>query len=349
MREIRGFRGAEVLRRSDGGVVAFVTITRFDSGDDIRAFAGVDYELPVLELQALRPCCRSTTHGHSTSRPLRAAPDFRGASRARARRPPRHVMAFSPRRGAERMSRYERRPQSWLAGREGSMRSRSLRLRPPSPVLMALVGSVDRDRGRGEGRQFSPCAPSGARSGVNARRWALSFAVGPPGSGRSCPGSARGERSGRGRRAAPRARGACSILGGQAARTGRSNACCRWAPSSSSYRPHRRWPRQRRAARASPRHGESDARAAGWLGNHARAGGSPADGDATSGRAYRSPGVLRHRPAGGSSPPGGRRNPPAGRFRRALAPVRGGRAERRRVPRAARGSGKRPAGRRDPG
>ena len=53
MREIRGFRGAEVLRRSDGGDVAFVTLTRFDSVDDIRAFAGDDYEVPVLEPQAV--------------------------------------------------------------------------------------------------------------------------------------------------------------------------------------------------------------------------------------------------------------------------------------------------------
>jgi hypothetical protein len=53
MRAIPGFRGAEVLRRPDGGEVAFVTLTRFDSIDAIRAFAGVDYEVPVLEPQAL--------------------------------------------------------------------------------------------------------------------------------------------------------------------------------------------------------------------------------------------------------------------------------------------------------
>jgi hypothetical protein len=41
------------LRRADGGEVAFVTLTRFDSLDDIRAFAGDDYEVPVLEPQAL--------------------------------------------------------------------------------------------------------------------------------------------------------------------------------------------------------------------------------------------------------------------------------------------------------
>jgi antibiotic biosynthesis monooxygenase (ABM) superfamily enzyme len=53
MRAIAGFRGAEVLRRPDGDEVAFVTLTRFESLDAIRAFAGEDYDVPVLEPQAL--------------------------------------------------------------------------------------------------------------------------------------------------------------------------------------------------------------------------------------------------------------------------------------------------------
>jgi antibiotic biosynthesis monooxygenase (ABM) superfamily enzyme len=53
MRQIPGFRGADVLTRDDDGDVAFVTLTRFDSVDAIRAFAGDDYETPVLEPQAL--------------------------------------------------------------------------------------------------------------------------------------------------------------------------------------------------------------------------------------------------------------------------------------------------------
>jgi hypothetical protein len=53
MRKIRGFRGAEVLRRPDGEEAAFVTLTRFDSLDAIRAFAGDVYDVPVLEPQAL--------------------------------------------------------------------------------------------------------------------------------------------------------------------------------------------------------------------------------------------------------------------------------------------------------
>ena len=49
MRAIPGFRSAEVLRCEDGAEVAFVTLTRFDSLDAIRAFAGEDYKTPVLE------------------------------------------------------------------------------------------------------------------------------------------------------------------------------------------------------------------------------------------------------------------------------------------------------------
>jgi antibiotic biosynthesis monooxygenase (ABM) superfamily enzyme len=53
MRDIPGFHGADVLRRRDGDEVAFVTLTRFESLDAIRAFAGDDYEVPVLEPQAV--------------------------------------------------------------------------------------------------------------------------------------------------------------------------------------------------------------------------------------------------------------------------------------------------------
>jgi antibiotic biosynthesis monooxygenase (ABM) superfamily enzyme len=52
MRGIAGFRGADVLRREEDGEVAFVTLTRFDTVDAIRAFAGDDYEIPVLEPKA---------------------------------------------------------------------------------------------------------------------------------------------------------------------------------------------------------------------------------------------------------------------------------------------------------
>jgi hypothetical protein len=53
MRAIAGFRGADVLRRRDGHEIAFVTLTRFESIDAIRGFAGDDYEVPVLEPEAI--------------------------------------------------------------------------------------------------------------------------------------------------------------------------------------------------------------------------------------------------------------------------------------------------------
>jgi antibiotic biosynthesis monooxygenase (ABM) superfamily enzyme len=49
MRALTGFRGADVLRRDEGVEVAFVTLTRFDTLDAIRAFAGDDYAAPVIE------------------------------------------------------------------------------------------------------------------------------------------------------------------------------------------------------------------------------------------------------------------------------------------------------------
>jgi heme-degrading monooxygenase HmoA len=41
---IPGFQGAEVLRRTVGDEVEFTTITRFESVQAIKAFAGEDYE-----------------------------------------------------------------------------------------------------------------------------------------------------------------------------------------------------------------------------------------------------------------------------------------------------------------
>ena len=53
MRAVDGFQGAEVLRRAEDDEVGFVTLTRFASLQAIRAFAGDDPEVPVLEPQAL--------------------------------------------------------------------------------------------------------------------------------------------------------------------------------------------------------------------------------------------------------------------------------------------------------
>jgi heme-degrading monooxygenase HmoA len=71
MRDSRGFRGADVLRRSENhDEVAFVTLTRFDSLDDIREFAGDDPEAAVLEPRALELLSRyeeRALHFHTAS------------------------------------------------------------------------------------------------------------------------------------------------------------------------------------------------------------------------------------------------------------------------------------------
>jgi heme-degrading monooxygenase HmoA len=62
MRQISGFDGAVVLRRVEGDEVGFVTLTRFESLDSIRAFAGDDYAAPVLEPRALELLSRWEEH-----------------------------------------------------------------------------------------------------------------------------------------------------------------------------------------------------------------------------------------------------------------------------------------------
>jgi len=52
MQRVPGFLGAELLRRDAGNEIAFVTITRFESYDAVRAFAGDDYERAVIEPEA---------------------------------------------------------------------------------------------------------------------------------------------------------------------------------------------------------------------------------------------------------------------------------------------------------
>ena len=49
---VPGYLGADLLRREDGDKVAFVTITRFESLESVRAFAGEDYEQAVVEPDA---------------------------------------------------------------------------------------------------------------------------------------------------------------------------------------------------------------------------------------------------------------------------------------------------------
>ena len=51
-RNISGFRRIQLLRRSLGSEVEFVTIMEFDSIDAIREFAGEDYEIAVVPPKA---------------------------------------------------------------------------------------------------------------------------------------------------------------------------------------------------------------------------------------------------------------------------------------------------------
>ncbi|WP_436536580.1 HIRAN domain-containing protein [Actinoplanes sp. HUAS TT8] len=55
---IPGFRGARLLRRDDGDEVAFTAITFFDGMDDVRAFAGEDPSVAVVEEAARRVLSR---------------------------------------------------------------------------------------------------------------------------------------------------------------------------------------------------------------------------------------------------------------------------------------------------
>ncbi len=49
---VPGYLGAELLRRDAGDEIAFITITRFESLESVRAFAGEDYEQAVVEPDA---------------------------------------------------------------------------------------------------------------------------------------------------------------------------------------------------------------------------------------------------------------------------------------------------------
>ena len=52
LRQVDGFRGARLLSRPDGDEILFTSITYFTSLDAVRAFAGEDHELAVLEEKA---------------------------------------------------------------------------------------------------------------------------------------------------------------------------------------------------------------------------------------------------------------------------------------------------------
>ena len=51
-RHIRGFKGIQLLRRSVGDEVEFVTLMVFESLAAVREFAGEDYEIAVVPAEA---------------------------------------------------------------------------------------------------------------------------------------------------------------------------------------------------------------------------------------------------------------------------------------------------------
>jgi heme-degrading monooxygenase HmoA len=54
MHEIPGFVGAELVRRDEHDETAYVAITRFESLESVRRFAGNDYERAVVEPEPRR-------------------------------------------------------------------------------------------------------------------------------------------------------------------------------------------------------------------------------------------------------------------------------------------------------
>lgn len=58
LQRVPGFRGARLLRSRDGDEVLFTSITFFAGMDDVRAFAGEDPELAVVEEAARRALVR---------------------------------------------------------------------------------------------------------------------------------------------------------------------------------------------------------------------------------------------------------------------------------------------------
>ncbi|MDQ6880261.1 MAG: antibiotic biosynthesis monooxygenase [Candidatus Dormibacteraeota bacterium] len=58
LKQIDGFRAAQLWRRGGQGEVEFVAVTSYESIDSVRAFAGSDYERAVVEPQARRVLLR---------------------------------------------------------------------------------------------------------------------------------------------------------------------------------------------------------------------------------------------------------------------------------------------------
>jgi hypothetical protein len=97
MRATPGFRGADVLRRVEHHEVAFITLTRFDAVNAIRAFAGDDYETPFSSDRRSRSS-RATSSERLAAIRQGSRPDRHVAIASRSRRP-----AFPFARDCERL------------------------------------------------------------------------------------------------------------------------------------------------------------------------------------------------------------------------------------------------------
>jgi heme-degrading monooxygenase HmoA len=58
LRQVPGFRGARLLRRTLGAETEFVSLTLFEDLDAIRSFAGSDYETAVVAEEARKVLIR---------------------------------------------------------------------------------------------------------------------------------------------------------------------------------------------------------------------------------------------------------------------------------------------------
>lgn len=50
-KQVEGYKGIQLLRRESGNEVEFITIMWFESGKDVRRFAGEDYERAYVPAQ----------------------------------------------------------------------------------------------------------------------------------------------------------------------------------------------------------------------------------------------------------------------------------------------------------
>lgn len=62
LRQVPGFQGARLLRRTVGGETEFVSLTFFDGLDAVRGFAGSDYETAVVAEEARKVLVRFDAH-----------------------------------------------------------------------------------------------------------------------------------------------------------------------------------------------------------------------------------------------------------------------------------------------